>query len=169
MSHTTHDQHAHMHGEHCGHVALSHNDHVDYLHESHLHSPHEGHYDEHVLEVNAQNPSACAPIAARADIKVAGTKWFPTGITWTISTRERCIIHTAITAMTMDWLRFTETPSDESRGVLAEISTFPQILEGLAALVPSRQDCGPTRSNSRHTEAETFWASPRIRREPSRS
>src|SRR6266851_3421465 len=47
----------------------------------------------------------------------------------------------------------TETPSDESRGVLAESSTFPKILEGSAALVPSRQDCGPTRSNSRNTEA----------------
>src|SRR5713101_2623451 len=47
----------------------------------------------------------------------------------------------------------SETPSDESRGVLAEISTFPKILEGSAALVPSRQDCGPTRSNSRNTEA----------------
>src|SRR6266481_2183045 len=34
----------------------------------------------------------------------------------------------------------SETPSDESRGVLAEISTFPKILEGSAALVPSRQD-----------------------------
>ncbi len=47
----------------------------------------------------------------------------------------------------------SETPSNESRGVLAEISTLPKILEGSAALVLSRQDCGPTRSNSRNTEA----------------
>src|SRR5260370_22370115 len=46
-----------------------------------------------------------------------------------------------------------ETPSDESRGVLVEISTLPKILEGSAAVGPSRQDCGPTRSNSRNTEA----------------
>ena len=49
--------------------------------------------------------------------------------------------------------RYAETPSDESRGVLAGISTLPMILEGSSALVLSRQDFGPTRSNSGHTEA----------------
>ena len=58
MSHTTHDQHTHVHGAQCGHVAILHNGHVDYLHDDHLHASHEGHYDEHVLEVNAQNPAA---------------------------------------------------------------------------------------------------------------
>jgi zinc transport system permease protein len=40
-------QHAHEHGENCGHPAVQHEGHVDYLHGGHLHAPHGGHYDEH--------------------------------------------------------------------------------------------------------------------------
>ena len=40
-------QHAHEHGENCGHPAVLHEGHVDYLHGGHLHAPHGGHYDEH--------------------------------------------------------------------------------------------------------------------------
>src|SRR5437016_4106951 len=50
-------------------------------------------------------------------------------------------------------LLLSETPSDESRGVLAEDSTLPRILERSSALVLSRQDFGPTRSDSGNTEA----------------
>ena len=39
--------HAHEHGEGCGHPAVVHGDHVDYLHDGHRHAPHGEHYDEH--------------------------------------------------------------------------------------------------------------------------
>jgi hypothetical protein len=47
-----HDQHAsvdhaHVHGEACGHETVQHGDHVDYVHDGHRHASHEGHYDEH--------------------------------------------------------------------------------------------------------------------------
>jgi hypothetical protein len=45
--HVTHSDHAHVHGEGCGHEAVLHGDHVDYLHDGHRHAPHDGHYDEH--------------------------------------------------------------------------------------------------------------------------
>jgi hypothetical protein len=39
--------HAHVHGEGCGHDTVQHGDHVDYVHDGHRHASHEGHYDEH--------------------------------------------------------------------------------------------------------------------------
>jgi zinc transport system permease protein len=44
---TTSDQHVHVHGPDCGHVAVPHEDHVDYVHDGHRHAPHGKHYDEH--------------------------------------------------------------------------------------------------------------------------
>jgi zinc transport system permease protein len=41
------EQHAHVHGESCGHPAVVHGDHVDYVHDGHRHAPHDDHYDEH--------------------------------------------------------------------------------------------------------------------------
>ncbi len=61
MTHQIHENHDHVHGPGCGHVAVRHQDHVDYLHDGCLHFAHEGHYDEHVIEVDAANPAACAP------------------------------------------------------------------------------------------------------------
>ncbi len=48
--HSTHEQHAHMHGAECGHQAIQHGDHTDYLHNGHRHASHEGHWDEHEEE-----------------------------------------------------------------------------------------------------------------------
>lgn len=59
MEHHVHEDHSHIHGPGCGHVAIQHEGHVDYLHDGHLHHPHEGHFDEHVLAVTAQNPADC--------------------------------------------------------------------------------------------------------------
>jgi len=39
--------HAHKHGEFCGHEAVPHGDHVDYLVAGHLHHPHGDHCDNH--------------------------------------------------------------------------------------------------------------------------
>ncbi len=61
MSHTTHPNHDHVHGDGCGHVAVRHGDHVDYLHDGHLHHAHDGHVDECTLEVGGANPGACTP------------------------------------------------------------------------------------------------------------
>ncbi len=44
--HARHTDHAHAHGEGCGHVAVPHVDHVDYAHDGHLHRVHDGHWDE---------------------------------------------------------------------------------------------------------------------------
>ena len=41
------EQHGHVHGENCGHVAVVHGDHVDYVHDGHRHAEHGDHYDEH--------------------------------------------------------------------------------------------------------------------------
>ena len=41
------DEHPHVHGPDCGHVAVQHGDHVDYVHDGHRHAVHGGHYDEH--------------------------------------------------------------------------------------------------------------------------
>ena len=41
------EEHEHLHGPDCGHLAVSHGDHVDYVHDGHRHAPHGGHYDEH--------------------------------------------------------------------------------------------------------------------------
>lgn len=45
-THEFHSDHAHVHGEACGHVAVAHGDHTDYLHDVHAHRKHEGHWDE---------------------------------------------------------------------------------------------------------------------------
>ena len=42
-----HDEHDHVHGEDCGHLAVEHGDHVDYVHGAHRHAAHGEHYDEH--------------------------------------------------------------------------------------------------------------------------
>lgn len=64
MSHTTHPDHAHVHGPTCGHPAVQHGDHIDYLHDGHLHRSHEGHFDECALAVTAGNPAGCTPAHA---------------------------------------------------------------------------------------------------------
>ena len=43
----TPEDHAHQHGDDCGHPAVQHGDHVDYVHDGHRHAPHGEHYDEH--------------------------------------------------------------------------------------------------------------------------
>ncbi len=45
--HVSAEQHAHEHGQECGHSPVPHDDHVDYLHDGHLHAAHGSHYDEH--------------------------------------------------------------------------------------------------------------------------
>lgn len=60
-----HHDHTHQHGPGCGHTPIRHKDHVGYLHDGHLHRPHADHVDEHVIEVSAQNPAGCRPIAAK--------------------------------------------------------------------------------------------------------
>ena len=44
---TVPEEHAHQHGDDCGHAAVPHGDHVDYVHDGHRHAPHGSHYDEH--------------------------------------------------------------------------------------------------------------------------
>jgi hypothetical protein len=56
-----HEGHTHTHGPNCGHTAVKHNGHTDYLHEGHMHNVHGDHVDEHMLEANATNQSACTP------------------------------------------------------------------------------------------------------------
>jgi zinc transport system permease protein len=41
------EDHEHVHGPDCGHLAVRHGDHVDYVHDGHRHADHGGHYDEH--------------------------------------------------------------------------------------------------------------------------
>lgn len=48
--HEIHDEHGHVHGMGCGHVAVAHDDHVDYLHGGHSHRAHESHWDECVSQ-----------------------------------------------------------------------------------------------------------------------
>lgn len=59
-----HNDHAHVHGDDCGHAKVWHVDHWDYLHEGHLHFVHDGHVDDHVLEVSDDNPASEAPLDA---------------------------------------------------------------------------------------------------------
>ena len=61
FDHPTHSGHDHVHGPDCGHTAVRHDDHVDYLHDGHLHYSHDDHVDEHVIEIDGQNPGACTP------------------------------------------------------------------------------------------------------------
>ena len=41
------DEHPHVHGPDCGHLAVPHDDHIDYVHDGHRHAAHGAHYDEH--------------------------------------------------------------------------------------------------------------------------
>lgn len=59
--HHTHAEHAHRHGDGCGHTAIRHEDHTDYLHDGHLHHVHGNHTDEHVLPVGGANRDDCTP------------------------------------------------------------------------------------------------------------
>jgi zinc transport system permease protein len=45
--HTVSEEHGHVHGPDCGHLAVPHGDHVDYLHDGQRHAEHGSHYDEH--------------------------------------------------------------------------------------------------------------------------
>jgi zinc transport system permease protein len=45
--HEVSEEHPHVHGEDCGHVAVRHGDHVDYVHDGQRHAEHGSHYDEH--------------------------------------------------------------------------------------------------------------------------
>jgi len=45
----SHSDHTHVHGNDCGHTALTHEGHVDYLVDGHLHHPHGEHCDAHGL------------------------------------------------------------------------------------------------------------------------
>jgi zinc transport system permease protein len=45
--HEMSDEHPHVHGPECGHVAVPHGDHVDYVHDGRRHAAHGKHYDEH--------------------------------------------------------------------------------------------------------------------------
>ena len=47
ITHREHPDHAHVHGDGCGHVAVPHDDHVDYVHDGHRHAAHDGHWDDH--------------------------------------------------------------------------------------------------------------------------
>jgi zinc transport system permease protein len=46
-AHQSAEEHPHVHGHDCGHVAVPHGDHVDYVHDGHRHAEHGRHYDEH--------------------------------------------------------------------------------------------------------------------------
>ena len=61
MTHAIHDEHSHVHGPGCGHVAVKHGDHVDYVHDGHLHHSHDGHACECIIAVDAKNPATCTP------------------------------------------------------------------------------------------------------------
>ena len=41
------EEHPHVHGPGCGHLAVEHAGHLDYVHDGHRHAAHEDHYDEH--------------------------------------------------------------------------------------------------------------------------
>lgn len=55
-----HENHAHIHGVNCGHIAVQHGNHVDFLHDGHLHhQTTAGFVEEHTLDVNDTNPASC--------------------------------------------------------------------------------------------------------------
>lgn len=59
MTEKLHEGHEHVHGEGCGHTAVSHDGHTDYLHDGHLHHQEEnGAVEEHVISVSDANPDA---------------------------------------------------------------------------------------------------------------
>lgn len=41
------EEHPHIHGAGCGHLAVDHAGHIDYVHDGHRHAAHQDHYDEH--------------------------------------------------------------------------------------------------------------------------
>jgi zinc transport system permease protein len=45
--HDVAEEHAHLHRQGCGHIAVQHGDHTDFIHEGHRHALHADHYDEH--------------------------------------------------------------------------------------------------------------------------
>jgi hypothetical protein len=45
--HVAHQEHAHQHGQDCGHESVLHGDHIDYVHDGHRHAQHDGHWDDH--------------------------------------------------------------------------------------------------------------------------
>jgi hypothetical protein len=79
MSCQVHQQHGHVHNDHCGHTRIRHNGHVDYLHDGHLHAPHGDHYDEHTLAVDSTNPAQCTPIACACKHDDCGHEKVPHG------------------------------------------------------------------------------------------
>ena len=46
-AHPPQENHQHLHGPGCGHIAVEHGDHVDYIHDGQRHAAHGGHYDQH--------------------------------------------------------------------------------------------------------------------------
>lgn len=80
MQHIIHaSDHSHIHGQQCGHVAVEHAGHIDYLHDGHLHFQHGSHYDEHCIEVSAENPAGCAPVTCTCDHQALGHPQVPHG------------------------------------------------------------------------------------------
>jgi hypothetical protein len=79
MSHHVHNDHGHVHSEHCGHTRVRHDGHADYLHDGHLHCPHDGHYDERAIEVSATNPAKCAPVTCACNHDDCGHEKVPHG------------------------------------------------------------------------------------------
>jgi len=86
-----HENHDHIHGAGCGHIAVKHSDHIDYLHDGHLHHPHGDHVDEHIIEVSTVNPDGCHPITTM--------KLCHTAITLIIWLMVACITRMVITVM----------------------------------------------------------------------
>ncbi len=123
MSHHVHDDHKHVHSEHCGHTRIQHDGHVDFLHDGHLHCSHDGHYDEHVLAVSATNPAACARRPATASTRAAAIRKCRTATTWIIWSMAVCTTRTATTATTTGrsrWCKFLPMCSrDAQRSAVA--------------------------------------------------
>lgn len=50
MNCSVHKDHAHIHGDGCGHETIMHEGHIDYLHDGCVHHMHGDHVDEHITE-----------------------------------------------------------------------------------------------------------------------
>src|SRR5262245_28686245 len=61
MKQDTHANHAHTHGNDCGHKRIAHEGHEDFLHDGHLHHVRGDKIEEHVIAINSKNPGACTP------------------------------------------------------------------------------------------------------------
>ena len=80
MQQSTHaGEHAHIHGQQCGHVAILHNDHIDYLHDGHLHFRQGDHYEEHTIAVDETHPAVCSPLTCSCDHQAEGHERVPHG------------------------------------------------------------------------------------------